>query len=113
MANWEYCILLRVGTAIDTKWYVNRTFKHTEPGELPAETTLPYFAKLNEQFEKIHAKRVYPILPAVMNVLGAEGWDLIDDMDIGIPGDQGLVFKRELKATAKAKPKAAKKKSRK
>ncbi len=106
MANWEYCILLRVGTAIDTKWYVNRTFKHSEPGELPAETTEPYFAKLNEQFEKLHAKKIYPVLPAVMNLLGADGWELIDDMDIGIPGDQGLVFTRELKG----KPKAAKKK---
>ncbi|MBI5054705.1 MAG: hypothetical protein HZB52_15770 [Chloroflexi bacterium] len=108
MANWEYCILLRVGTAIDTKWYVNRTFKHSEPGELPAEATEPYFAKLNGQFDKLHAKKVYPVLPAVMNLLGADGWDLIDDMDVGIPGDQGLVFKREVKAKAKAAKKKRK-----
>ena len=102
MANWEYCILLRVGTSIDTKWYVNRRFKHSEPGELPAETTEPYFAKFNEQFEKLHAKKVYPVLPAVMNVLGADGWELIYDMDVGIPGDHGFVFKREVKGKAKA-----------
>ncbi len=108
MANWEYCILLRVGTAIDTKWYVNRTFKHSEPGELPAETTEPYFAKLNGQFDKLHAKKVYPVLPAALNLLGADGWDLIDDMDVGIPGDQGLVFKREVKAKAKAAKKKRK-----
>lgn len=111
MAKLEYCILLRVGTSIDTMWYANRVFKHTEPGELPEEKTEAYFLALNKKIEQLHAKKIYPVLPAALNLLGAEGWELIDDMDIGIPGDQGLVFKRV--ATAKAKPKPSKKKSRK
>ncbi len=111
MANWEYCILTRQAAGVDTKWYVNRLFKHSEI-DLPAEVTEPAFQKYNAQMEKLHELKVYPILPAVLNLMGADGWELIDDMNTGMPGGEGLVFKRELRVRPRpaAKKAAAKKK---
>jgi hypothetical protein len=97
--RWEYCILTRLSTELDTKWHVNRVFLH-HATELPTEMTEPEYAKYNDQFEKLHASKVYPVLPAVLNLLGADGWELIDDMNTGLPGGEGLVFKRPLASRA-------------
>jgi hypothetical protein len=111
---WEYCILTRLSAGLDTKWHLNRVFKHTGI-ELPTEITAEVFAKYNAQFDKLHASGEYPILPAVLNILGAEGWELIDDMDTGMPGGEGLVFKRPMAkpAARPAKRAPAKKATRK
>lgn len=110
MPNWEYCILTRLTSGVDTKWYVNRVFQHSA-NEMPEEITAAAFKKHNQQFEKLHAAKKFPILPAVLNLMGADGWELIDDMNTGMPGGEGLVFKRPLAARARpvAKKKAARK----
>ena len=95
MTYWEYCILTRLSAGLDTKWYANRVFQHTET-TLPDEVTGPEYRSYNERFDALHASKIYPILPAVLNFLGAEGWELIDDMDTGITGGEGLVLKRQL-----------------
>ncbi|MBI3242483.1 MAG: hypothetical protein HYZ49_09345 [Chloroflexi bacterium] len=71
------------------------------------------FKKHNQQFEKLHAAQKFPILPAVLNALGADGWELIDDMNTGMLGGEGLVFKRPLAAKPATAKKPAKKKTRK
>jgi hypothetical protein len=106
--NWEYCILTRLSSGLDTKWHVNRVFQH-HANELPTEVTEAGFQKINAQFDKLHAKKAYPILPAVLNLMGAEGWELIDDMNTGMPGGEGLVFKRPLAARASARRAPARK----
>ncbi len=100
--NWEYCILTRLSSGLDTKWHVNRVFQH-HATELPTEVTEAQFKKHNNQFEKLHTTKIFPILPAVLNLMGADGWELIDDMNTGMPGGEGLVFKRPLAAKAPAK----------
>lgn len=110
MPNWEYCILTRLASGVDTKWYVNRLYQHSDT-DMPMEVTEPQFRKYNERFEKLHATKVYPILPAVLNLFGADGWELIDDMNTGMPGGEGLVFKRELRGRPAAKKPAARRKS--
>jgi hypothetical protein len=100
--NWEYCILTRLSSGLDTKWHVNRVFQH-HATELPTEVTEAGFAKLNAQFDKLHDQMKFPVLPAVLNVMGAEGWELIDDMNTGMPGGEGLVFKRPMAAKAPAR----------
>ena len=105
--KWEYCILTRLSAGLDTKWHVNRVFKHRET-EMPSEATEAAHRKLNDKFDKLHAAKVYPILPAALNIMGAEGWELIDDMNTGMPGGEGLVFKRVPSARAVAKPAAKK-----
>lgn len=112
MANWEYCILTRLTWGVDTKWYVNRLYKHSET-EMPEEVTESEFRKYNQRIEALHGSKVYPILPKVLNLLGADGWELIDDMNTGMPGGEGLVFKRESRSRPTAKKPAAKKRSRK
>ncbi len=97
MATWEYCILTRLSAGLDTKWYANRVFQHSETS-LPEEETTSEFRAYNERFDALAASKVYPILPAVLNLLGAEGWELIDDMDTGMTGGEGLVLKRQLAA---------------
>ena len=97
MAYWEYCVLTRLSSGLDTKWYANRVFQHSE-NSLPEEVTLPEFRTLNERFDALHASKVFPILPAVLNILGGEGWELLDDMDTGITGGEGLVLRRQLAA---------------
>ena len=104
MANWEYCILTRQSWGVDTKWYANRLFRHSDT-DMPEEVTDAQFRDYNRRIEKLHAGKVYPILLAVLNMLGADGWELIDDMNTGMPGGEGLVFKRELKSHPAAKPK--------
>jgi hypothetical protein len=108
MPNWEYAILTRMSAGLDTKWHANRVFKHSE-NELPTEITEARFTKYNTQFDKLHAAKVFPILPAVLNLMGADGWELIDDMNTGMTGGEGLVLKRPLAAgaarRAAAKPK--------
>jgi hypothetical protein len=91
--QWEYCILTRLSNGPDTKWHVNRVFNYTEP-LMPEEVTTAEFRALNTQFDELHASLSYPILPAVLNLLGAEGWELLDDMNTGLTGGEGLVFKR-------------------
>jgi hypothetical protein len=108
--NWEYCILTRLSSGLDTKWHVNRVFQH-HATELPTEVTDGEFKKLNAQFDRLHAQMKFPILPAVLNLIGAQGWELIDDMNTGMPGGEGLVFKRPLAARAKAPARRAAKKS--
>lgn len=111
MAKWEYCILTRLTWGVDTKWYVNRVYQHSDT-DMPEEVTQPLFRDYNKRFEKLHASHVYPILPAVLNLLGGEGWELLDDMNTGMPGGEGLVFRREAKGRPAAKkpaPKAKKK----
>lgn len=103
MNYWEYCILTRLSGGLDTKWHVNRVFQHSD-NELPQEVTEAPFRAYNTQFDKLHAAKVYPILPAVLNLLGGDGWELIDDMNTGLSGGEGLVFKRPGKATPKKKP---------
>ena len=100
MPNWEYAILTRMSAGLDTKWHVNRVFKHAE-NELPTEITEARFTKYNDQFDKLHTAKVFPILPAVLNVMGADGWELIDDMNTGMTGGEGLVFKRPTTGGAK------------
>jgi hypothetical protein len=102
MTYWEYAILTRLSSGLDTKWYVNRTYQHSETA-LPEEVTDGSFRALNDQFDALHATKVFPILPAVLNVLGANGWELIDDMATGITGGEGLVFKRQLAGRPVAK----------
>jgi hypothetical protein len=108
--RWEYCILTRLSAGLDTKWHVNRIFRHHDGPELPEEVTGKVFRKYNDAFDALHATRVYPILPAVLNHLGADGWELIDDMNTGLAGGEGLVFKRPLEDKPAAK-RAAKKKA--
>jgi hypothetical protein len=38
----------------------------------------------------------------VLNLLGADGWELIDDMDTGMTGGEGLVLKRQLAGRPRA-----------
>ncbi len=103
---WEYCILTRLSAGLDTKWHVNRVFKHSGI-ELPTEVTHDAYAQYNAKFDRMHATGEYPILPAVLNLLGADGWELIDDMDTGMPGGEGLVFKRPMaKPAARATKRA-------
>jgi hypothetical protein len=109
MANWEYCILTRLTWGVDTKWFLNRIYKHSET-EMPEEVTDSEFRKYNDRIEALHSTKIYPILPKVLNLLGADGWELIDDMNTGMPGGEGLVFKRELRARAAAKKPAPAKK---
>jgi hypothetical protein len=97
MTYWEYCILTRLSAGLDTKWYANRVFQHAETS-LPEEETTPEFRAYNERFDGLHASRIFPILPAVLNLLGSEGWELIDDMDTGMTGGEGLLLKRPLVA---------------
>ena len=94
MPEWEYCILTRLSTGVDTKWYVNRIFSHVSQTEMPLEVTEDRYGHYNQQFEELHASKQFPILPAALNLLGADGWELIDDMNTGMPGGEGLVFKR-------------------
>ena len=108
---WEYCILTRLSAGLDTKWHVNRVFRHSGI-ELPTEITKPVFVALNAKFDELHAKGEFPILSDVLNILGAEGWELIDDMDTGMPGGEGLVFRRPLvKPAARASRRAPAKKT--
>jgi hypothetical protein len=108
MPNWEYCILTRQSAGLDTKWYVNRVYQHAET-ELPEEVTGGAYQAYNTYFDELHATKVFPILPAVLNHLGADGWELIDDMATGITGGEGLVFKRQATARRGAKRASAKK----
>jgi hypothetical protein len=108
MTTWEYCILTRLSAGLDTKWYVNRVFQHRET-ELPEETTQGNYQQYNALFDELHAAKVYPILPAVLNLLGADGWELIDDMNTGITGGEGLVFKRPAPARRAPARKAGRK----
>ncbi len=104
---WEYCILTRLSAGLDTKWHVNRVFRHSGI-ELPTEITKSEFAEFNAQFDKLHAAGEFPILPDVLNILGAQGWELIDDMNTGMPGGEGLVFRRPLvKRAAPARRRAS------
>lgn len=91
--RWEYCILTRMSNGPDTKWYVNRVFDYSEP-LMPVEITEPAYRAYNEEFDILHAKMLYPILPAVLNRLGADGWELLDDMQTGLTGAEGLVLRR-------------------
>ena len=109
MTYWEYAILTRLSSGLDTKWYVNRIYQHPE-NTLPEEVTAQAFRAYNDQFDALHATKVFPILPGVLNVMGADGWELIDDMQTGITGGEGLVFKRPLTRRPAAK-RAAKKSS--
>ncbi len=106
--QWEYCVLTRLSGGLDTKWYVNRVFRHQD-ADLPAEVTDKQFRKYNDAFDKLHAARVYPVLPAVLNHLGSDGWELIDDMNTGMAGGEGLVFKRLVEAKRPAAKRPAKK----
>ena len=108
MPLWEYAILTRLSAGLDTKWYVNRTYQHSET-DLPNEVTDPAYNSYNQRFDELHASKVYPVLPAILNLMGAEGWELIDDMSTGITGGEGLVFKRSYEAPRRA---AAKKTAR-
>ena len=107
--KWEYCILTRLSAGLDTKWHANRVFHHLET-DLPAEVTEAQYKKYNAQIDKLHAAKEYPILPAVLNLMGADGWELIDDMNTGMPGGEGLVFKRPMAARPAAKKKTTRKK---
>jgi hypothetical protein len=109
--QWEYAILTRMSSGLDTKWYVNRTYKYTSAHELPEEVTPAAFMRYNEAFDRIHDSHEYPILAAVLNILGADGWELMDDMNTGMTSGESLVLKRMTVAKPKAKApvKAAKK----
>lgn len=107
-ACWEHVVLTRMSNGPDTKWYVNRLFDYSEP-HMPVEVTEERFRKYNEAFDILHAKMIYPILPAVLNILGADGWELLDDMQTGMTGAEGLVFRRPLEAAPPARKPAAKK----
>lgn len=93
MPKWEYCILTRLSAGVDTKWNVNRIFEHSQT-DMPNEVTERRFREYNQKFDQIHEAKRYPILPAVLNMLGGDEWELIDDMRIGLTGGEGLVFKR-------------------
>ncbi|MBI5291725.1 MAG: hypothetical protein HY872_07610 [Chloroflexi bacterium] len=108
MPKWEYCILTRLSWGVDTKWYVNRIYQHAAT-DMPDEVTGPQFRAYNDKFDQLYASKVYPILPAALNLLGADGWELLDDMNTGMTGGEGLVFKRPLAESPAAKPKAARK----
>jgi len=95
MTRWEYCILTRMSAGLDTKWFVNRVFQHHDTS-LPSEMTERQFKAHNDKFEELHASRVFPLLPAILNLLGADGWELIDDMNTGMAGGEGWLFKRPL-----------------
>lgn len=107
--RWEYCILTRMSTALDTKWYANRVFRYHSAHEAE-ETTSAYYRGINAKVDALHEVADYPLLPAILNLLGGEGWELIDDMNTGMSGGEGLVLKREVTARAAAKPKVAAKK---
>lgn len=102
MPLWEYAILTRLSAGLDTKWYVNRTYQHTET-DLPNEVTEPLYVSYNQRFDDLHATKVYPTLPIILNLMGADGWELIDDMATGITGGEGLVFKRMVAGRGAAK----------
>ena len=106
MPYWEYCILTRLSGNLDTKWYANRVFQHSDIG-LPEEVTEAEFRAYNARFDALHASGVFPILPGVLNLLGGEGWELIDDMDTGMTGGEGLVLKRPLADRPRAAAKKA------
>jgi hypothetical protein len=110
--RWEYCILTRLSAGLDTKWHVNRTFDYSNGLQLAEETTEKQWHDYNARFDQLHASNNFPILPAVLNILGADGWELIDDMNTGLTGGEGLVFKRSVDANAarakRAAPRAAK-----
>jgi len=106
MAYWEYCILTRQSGGLDTKWYANRVFQHGDIS-LPEEVTEAEFRAYNTRFDALHAAGVFPILPGVLNLLGGEGWELIDDMDTGMTGGEGLVLKRQLATRPRAAAKKA------
>lgn len=115
MPLWEYAVLTRLSAGLDTKWYINRVYQHSET-DLPTEVTNPAFQAYNQRFDELHATKVYPVLPAILNLMGADGWELIDDMDTGTTGGEGLVFKRpseRRRAPARAAKKAASKGARK
>lgn len=103
--RWEYCILTRMSTALDTKWYANRVFRYASAHEAE-ETTSAYYRGINAKIDTLHEAAEFPLLPAILNLLGAEGWELIDDMNTGMSGGEGLVLKRQAVARAAAKPKA-------
>ena len=107
MTYWQYAVLTRQSAGLDTKWYINRVFQHSD-NALPEEVTASEYRAYNASFDALHASSVFPILPAVLNQLGADGWELIDDMDTGVTGGEGLVLKRQLAG----KPRAAAKKTR-
>lgn len=104
--RWEYCILTRMSTALDTKWYANRVFRYHSAHEAE-EATSAYFRGINAKIDGLHDKAEFPLLPSILNLLGGEGWELIDDMNTGLSGGEGLVLKRPATARAAAKPKAA------
>lgn len=95
ITRWEYCILTRLSAGLDTKWHVNRVFEHHDDS-LPEEVTEERFHAYNEKFDALHATHRFPILPAVLNLLGADGWELMDDMQVGMTSGESLVFKRPL-----------------
>jgi hypothetical protein len=107
--QWEYCVLTRLSNGPDSKWHVNRVFYYGEP-HMPVEVTESPFREYNEAFDRLHASLSFPILPAVLNHLGADGWELLDDMNTGLTGGEGLIFKRlvEGKRVAPARPGRAK-----
>ena len=107
MTYWEYAIITRLSSGLDTKWYVNRTYQHSD-NALPEEVTAAGYRAYNAQLDALHATKIFPILPAVLNLMGADGWELIDDMATGITGGEGLVFKRQTAAPRRAAKKAAK-----
>lgn len=104
--RWEYCILTRMSTALDTKWYANRIFRYHSAHEAE-ETTSAYYRGVNGKIDGLHEKAEFPLLPGILNLLGSDGWELIDDMNTGIAGGEGLVFKRPVVARAVARPKPA------
>lgn len=110
MTYWEYAILTRQSSGLDTKWYVNRAYQHSE-NALPEEVTAAAYRAYNDQFDALHATKVFPILPAVLNLLGNDGWELLDDMATGITGGEGLVFKRPTTRRRPAAKKSAAKKT--
>ena len=94
MPLWEYAILTRQSAGLDTKWYVNRTYQHSET-DLPNEVTDPAMHAYNEQFDQLHASKVYPVLPAILNLMGADGWELTGIQHTA-PGQGYYIFKRPL-----------------
>jgi len=107
MPLWEYAILTRMSAGLDTKWYLNRTYQHSET-DLPEEVTASGFQAYNQRFDELHATKIYPVLPAILNLMGADGWELIDDMATGITGGEGLVFKRPMETVRRPATRAAK-----
>ncbi len=106
--RWEYCILTRLSAGLDTKWHVNRTFDYSNGPHLAEETTEKAWQAYNAKFDELHATHNFPILPAALNLLGADGWELIDDMNTGLAGGEGLVLKRPVEAAPARKRAAAK-----